>query len=195
MTVSNSRPDHPGRTSPQLQRSLGGLLAGAACAAALAVGGLAASAGPSAAMQPSAESPSQMGDMQGHEGMEGRHHGRGRMKAHIQQMLTEVNATPQQRSKIEGIMKAAFDQIAPLHKKMEEGHRELHRLLSQPTIDRNALERVRAARISDLDQASKIMVKALADSAEVLTPEQRSKLAQLEEQRRSARRAHGRRGA
>jgi Spy/CpxP family protein refolding chaperone len=187
MALSLSRPD----LQPSSRRrscGLRGLLGGAAFAAVLAASGLAAFAQPAAAMQASA-GHADTGGLEDHGGMR---HG-ARAKARISRMLTDVNATPEQRTKIDAIMKGAFDQIGPLHKKMEEGRRELHRLLSQPTIDRNALERVRAARIADLDQSSKIMVKALADSAEVLTPAQRTKLANLEEARRSARRQQHRR--
>lgn len=173
-----------GPISRQLSRSLCALLAGAASAAVVAAAGVASAAPPATSSQASAD----QGDMSGMEGRGGHH--RARARARLQHMLSQVNATPEQRAKIEAIMNKAFDQIAPLHKKMEEGHSELHRLLGQSTIDRNALERIRAARISDLDQASKIMVKALADSAEVLKPEQRAKLAQLEEARRQARREH-----
>lgn len=189
MTVSTSRPDL-GRAPLQFSRSrrLRGLVAGAASAAAVAVGALAIAVPPAMAMQ-AAESHADTGGMEGHEGGESH---RARARAHVQHMLTAVNATPEQRSKIETIMNHAFDQTAPLHQKMREGQRELHRLLGQPTIDRNALERVRQQRIHDLDESSKIMVKALTDAAEVLTPQQRSKLAQLEEARHNARRGRGR---
>jgi Spy/CpxP family protein refolding chaperone len=185
MTVSISRPDL-GRASLQLSRSrrMRALVAGAASAAAIGVGALAIAVPPATAMQATA-SRSETGGMEGHEG--GARH-RARARAHVQRMLTEVNATPEQRSKIETIMNHAFDQTGQLHQKMREGQRELHRLLGQPTIDRNALERVRAQRIHDLDESSKIMVKALADAAEVLTPQQRAKVAQLEEARSNARR-------
>jgi protein CpxP len=49
-------------------------------------------------------------------------------------------------------------------------------LMSAPTIDRVAVEALRAKRIAAIDAASKQAVAALVEAAEVLTPEQRTKL-------------------
>jgi Spy/CpxP family protein refolding chaperone len=43
----------------------------------------------------------------------------------------------------------------------------------QPTVDRMALERLRAEKMQYADAVSKRLVTAVADAAEVLTPEQR----------------------
>lgn len=99
------------------------------------------------------------------------------MGAHIDKMLTEVGATPDQKSRVQAILKTAMESMGPLHQRMEGTHGDLHRILAAPVIDRAALEQLRAARIADIDQASRSMVKAMADAAEVLTPEQRAKLA------------------
>jgi Spy/CpxP family protein refolding chaperone len=70
-----------------------------------------------------------------------------------------------------------MQEIKPLQPGLGSIHRDLHRLLDAPTIDRAALERVRAAHVAEVDQASRIIVQGLADAAEVLTPEQRAKVA------------------
>jgi Spy/CpxP family protein refolding chaperone len=109
----------------------------------------------------------------------GGHGSHGDMRAEMDQMLTQVDATPEQKAKIHGIMKGAFETLKPMHGTLQQTHRDLHGLLTAPTIDRAALERLRAARLADADQASRVLVKALADSAEVLRPEQRAKLGEL----------------
>jgi Spy/CpxP family protein refolding chaperone len=61
---------------------------------------------------------------------------------------------------------------------MRDARRQARQLLTAPTVDRPALEALRAAQLAEADAASRRMVQAIADAAEVLTPEQRAKLAQ-----------------
>jgi len=145
------------------------LLLGGAFAATFVAGGLAMSGTPAAAL----------GMVMGHAGMGGHGDMHAMMQAHIGKMLTEVNATPDQRSRINAILKSGMESVAPLHAKFEASHGDLHRLLAAPTIDRGALEQLRAARMADLDEISKTVVGSLADAAEVLSPGQRAKLAAL----------------
>jgi Spy/CpxP family protein refolding chaperone len=49
-------------------------------------------------------------------------------------------------------------------------------LLSQTTIDRAAVEQLRATQMAMLDTASKRLTQAIEDASDVLTPEQRQKL-------------------
>jgi periplasmic protein CpxP/Spy len=96
--------------------------------------------------------------------------------AHMDRVLTEAGATAEQKARIHTIMKGGLAAMGPLHGKLSDTHRQVHDILMAPSVDRAALERLRAERIADIDQASKVMVAALADSAEVLTPAQRAKL-------------------
>jgi Spy/CpxP family protein refolding chaperone len=98
------------------------------------------------------------------------------MGAHLDEMLAKVDATADQKAKIHEIMKTAMASMGPVHERMASTHADIHRLLTAPTIDRAALEQLRAARMADFDQASKVMVQAIADSADVLSPGQREKL-------------------
>lgn len=156
--------------APKRRSVLSRLMLGAAFAATFAAGGVVLS-GPSAlAMQAAAEHMGGAHMMGGHGGMHAKMH------AHIEHMLTVAEATPEQRAKIHAIFKSAMSEMKPLHKEMAGAHQDLHRLLTAPTIDRAALEQLRSERMADADQASRILVKALADAAEVLTPEQRAKI-------------------
>lgn len=146
------------------RKGLKALLLAAAFAATFVAGGLTLSGAPALAMDMA---------MGGHGDMHARAH------AHLEKMLTEVDATPEQKAKIDAIFKTAFQSMGPVHERLAASHKDLHQLLTAPTIDRGALESLRAARMTDVDQASKTLVGALADAAEVLTPEQRAKLGKL----------------
>jgi len=50
-------------------------------------------------------------------------------------------------------------------------------LLTAPTVDRAAVERVRADQIALAETASKRIAQALEDASDVLSPEQRRKIA------------------
>ena len=149
------------------------LLLGAAFAASLAVGGLAGPAAVSARQDADAQDDSS--DHGGDHDHGGRHgHG---LRAQMERMLTIAQATPEQKTKIQAILKSAFEQAAPLRKKAADSHRELGRLLAASKIDRTAIEKARADHVAATDQSGRIMVKAFADAAEVLRPEQRARIA------------------
>ena len=145
-------------------------LVGAALATAFVAGGLTIPA-LAASAQEAAMGMGHGGAWMGHGGM----HAMG--KAHLERVLTAVDATPEQRAKIETILHAAFASMGDMHGKMGEAHGALIAALTGPTVDRDALERLRAEHMAKFDQASRTIVAALADAAEVLRPDQRAKLA------------------
>lgn len=113
------------------------------------------------------------------------------MEERIERMLkhvyVEIDATPEQQQKIDPIVKQAAEELRPLRARVREARREGLRLFSAPSIDRGAIERLRLEQMASADAASKRFTRALADVAEVLTPEQRKTLAA-----RFARRGQGR---
>jgi Spy/CpxP family protein refolding chaperone len=163
---------------PALRR----LLLGAAFAATFAAGGIVVSSAP--ALAQAAMDHAGMGHM-GHGGDM-----HAQMMGHLDHMLAAADASPEQKEKIHGILKSAMEQLKPMHKDLMTTHQELHRILSAPTIDRAALEQLRASRVAEADQASKILVGALADAADVLSPEQRAKLAAAMEKHHAEHGAH-----
>jgi len=100
-----------------------------------------------------------------------------RMDAMLNRMLSKVNATQEQRDKIGGIMKAARADVAPSFQKLREARLKFVDLFAAPTIDRAAIEQLRTEQTQLHEGVSQRMLKAMEDSAEVLTPEQRATLA------------------
>ncbi len=96
----------------------------------------------------------------------------------VDHFARHVDATPEQKQKLTAIAESLATDIQPLHEKMEAARKRGVEILRQPTIDRAAIEAFRAEQIAGADEASKRLAQALADAAEVLTPEQRAKVAQ-----------------
>ena len=104
---------------------------------------------------------------------------------HMQAMLTKIGASDAQKKQIEGILKPAFDDMKAAHESHSAAFKQFHEAITAPSIDRARLESLRAEQIKSLDEASKRMVTAISDAAEVLSPDQRAALAkQIEEHHR-----------
>src|SRR6266446_6844849 len=86
-------------------------------------------------------------------------------------MAIEIDATADQQAKI------AVTDLRPLREKAQATRAQAVTLLTAPTIDRSAIERLRAEQIGLAETASKRIAQALADAADVLSPEQRRKVA------------------
>jgi len=92
-------------------------------------------------------------------------------------MAIELDATADQQAKVAAIVKAAVADLRPLHEQAHATRAQAVTLLTAPTIDRSAIERLRAEQIGLAETASKRIAQALADAADVLSPEQRRKVA------------------
>ena len=163
-------PIQPPSAIPRKTRARGRWLAGLALAVAFVAGGV--TLPPLAA----AAEDSAMQGMMGGSGHSGMH---AMAMAHLTRMLDAAGASAEQQTQITAILHAGFQPMASLHTDMRQTHERLHALLLAPTIDRAALEQLRASQIAQIDQASRTLVKAMADAAEVLRPDQRAKLASM----------------
>ena len=97
----------------------------------------------------------------------------------IRHLAIEIDATADQQEKLREIMRGAVKDLLPVREKVLAARTTARELLTQQTIDRGAIEKLRADQIATHDAASKRLAQAVADAAEVLTPEQRRKLSSM----------------
>jgi len=120
--------------------------------------------------------------MEGHgPGMREGMHGGGMMGMmagrHLDHMLDRVDATDEQRAKIRDISRATRNDVEKLTDVLQPLRKSGMDLLAAPTIDRAAVEGVRNRVSAVTDEISKRVTTAMLDVAQVLTPEQRAKIA------------------
>jgi periplasmic protein CpxP/Spy len=117
--------------------------------------------------------------------------GRGERAAFaIDWTLHRIDAAEEQRQQIQTIAQAALKDLLPLGEQHRQYRQALREALIQPTINRDTLEGIRGAALQLADTASSRLVEAIADAAEVLTAEQRIKLAELVDRRHRHARWH-----
>lgn len=96
----------------------------------------------------------------------------------VDHLLDGVGASEAQRTQIKQIVQAAAADLKAQHEAARGQHDKGLQLLAAPTIDTAAVESLRQQAEAQHDQASRRVTQGLIDVAKVLTPEQRSKLAQ-----------------
>ena len=102
----------------------------------------------------------------------------------IHRMLDRIEATDEQKDRLEDIFDTVRDEVRPLMREFRDSRKDLAELLGAENVDAAAIETMRAERVAAVDEASKKMTAALVEAANVLTPEQREKLAGQFEGRR-----------
>ena len=101
--------------------------------------------------------------------------GVGRMLKHF---YVEIEATEEQKRRLEPIVRQAARDLLPLRETFQGGRQRALDLLAAPAVDRGALEGLRSDQLQAAEAASRRLTQAIADVAEVLTPEQRRLLAE-----------------
>ena len=109
----------------------------------------------------------------------------------VKHVAIEIDATPEQQTRISTLFTAVAKDIKPMRGEMRDSARKIHSLLMADKIDREALEKIRAARLADAERVSKAIVNAVAEAAEILSPDQRKVLEERVQQFRSMRRGWG----
>lgn len=117
-----------------------------------------------------------MGNWGGH--MMRAHWGMGFGERRMERVLNEIDATPEQEDKLWAIIDNTRSELRPTFREFRDTREQIANILGAPTIDRAALEKLRSDRIAAIDASSRKMTDALVQAAEVLTPEQRTKLLQ-----------------
>jgi len=101
-----------------------------------------------------------------------------RMEWRIGRLIQHVGGTPQQKDRLVAIARSAMAELRPLREEARANRRRGMELLAATTIDRAALEQLRVARMQGAEARSRLVLRAMADAAEVFTPEQRVKAAE-----------------
>lgn len=105
-----------------------------------------------------------------------------RVDEHLDRMLkhlyVEIDATDAQKQQLAPIVKSAARDLLPVRAKIHDARRQALELLSRDTVDRAALEALRADQLRLIEQASMRLTQAIADTADVLTPAQRKQMAE-----------------
>ena len=101
------------------------------------------------------------------------------MDAHLDQHIADMlpDATPDQKARLKAIVATFHAELGIVHSQLHDTHGRVHALLLGPTVDRAGLERLRAEQMRQLDDSSRRLFATLADAADVLTPEQRQRIA------------------
>lgn len=113
-----------------------------------------------------------------------------RLDYRIGRWVSDVGGTPQQKERLVAIATAARAELKPLRDQARQARLRALDLLAAPTIDKVALEQARLAQMQAADARSRRVLQAMAEAAEVLTPEQRTQAVE-----RLKRRMQRRRGA
>ena len=93
-------------------------------------------------------------------------------------IVEDLDGTPEQQAKLAAIAKDAAKDLEPLHGELVAGREEVVAILTAEKVDRAALEAHRARHVQQMDDASRRLVAAVAEAADVLTPAQRRKAAE-----------------
>lgn len=95
----------------------------------------------------------------------------------VEWALRGVDASDEQKQQARRITDRLVDELGPLAARHREQRATVHRALTSPEVDREALESSRREALALADQASTLVVGAVADLGELLTPQQRQELA------------------
>lgn len=108
----------------------------------------------------------------------------------LDRMLDSVNASAEQRTQIKAITERAAADMKAQRDAGQSTRDQFMTLFTQPTVDANAAEALRAQQMQRHEQASRRMTQAMIEVSRVLTVEQRKQLAERMQQRRSMMERH-----
>lgn len=96
----------------------------------------------------------------------------------LDRMLSHLDATAAQKDQIRKIADAAEPELKALRDQGQALHEQGLKLWAAPKLDAQAAEQLRQKMSAHHDQMSQRMLKLMLDVGQVLTPEQRAKMAQ-----------------
>jgi protein CpxP len=95
----------------------------------------------------------------------------------VRHIAIEIDATSEQQEKLRNVVRGAVRDIMPMRERAHAARARARELLTQDKIDRNEIEKFRTEQGALVDAFSKRVAQAVGDAAEILTPEQRRKIA------------------
>ena len=117
-------------------------------------------------------------------------HGMGLGGRMAERMLDSVNASAEQRAQVKQITDRAAADMKAQHESGRALREQGMKLFTQPVVDANAAEALRAQMMQQHDQGSRRMMQTMLEISRVLTPEQRKQLAERMAQRGDMTRRH-----
>jgi Spy/CpxP family protein refolding chaperone len=108
----------------------------------------------------------------------------------IRHLAVEIDATAEQQAQLVELAKTTAEDLHAFRDMMHGEADELAKLLTQPTVDRAAIEAFRSEKMAELDRLTTRLADAAVKAGEILTPEQRGKIAQFVAERREHRGRH-----
>jgi len=112
----------------------------------------------------------------------------------LERMLDRLEASAEQRTQIQAIAQAVRADLEAGREAGQALRAQMADLFAQPSIDAAAVETVRQQMMARHDQASQRMTQAMLEIGQVLTPAQRSQLAEWRQARAERMAEHGRDG-
>jgi len=97
----------------------------------------------------------------------------------MQFMAFALDTSDEQQEKLKTIITDLMKEAHPMKMKLRETREELRTLLTQPKIDREAIEKLRVEKIALVDTLSKKATNAIINAGEILNLEQRVKLGEF----------------
>ena len=109
----------------------------------------------------------------------------------LQHLLDKVNATPAQRTQIEGIWNGLRPQMKINHERHMALHQQMAAAFTAPTVNAAQIEQLRQQSMSIADQRSQLLTQGLVQTAQVLSQDQRRQAQALIQEARSHFHHHG----
>jgi periplasmic protein CpxP/Spy len=96
----------------------------------------------------------------------------------IDQLIKMIGGTPEQKTKLLALAQAAMADMKPMREQLMAARKRGMELLSAASIDRGAIDKLRGEQVQLMDGMSRRMSAHMMDAAEVLTPAQRTQVAE-----------------
>jgi len=109
----------------------------------------------------------------------------------LEHLLDRVNATPAQRSQIEGIWNSLRPQMKANHQQHMALHQQMAAAFTAPAVNAAQIEQLRRQSMSIADQRSQLFTQGLVQTAQVLTQDQRKQAEALIQEARGRFHHHG----